>query len=87
MSMDVTIVSYQNESCLACPHPPSSYGGRREQEGSSHFDKNSHFDRTLRYNPFNERFLDRAMKQIQLLNKLGHGTICVFKLVPSEGWI
>ena len=49
--------------------------------------KNSHFDRTLRYNPFNERFLDRAMKQIQLLNKLGHGTICVFKLVPSEGWI
>ena len=31
-------VLHQNESCFACPHPPSSYGGRREQEGSSHFD-------------------------------------------------
>ena len=42
----LTVVSYQNESfssknesCLACPHPPSSYGGRREQEDSSHFDE------------------------------------------------
>ena len=33
-----TVVSYQNiktfhqnESCLSCPHPPSSYEGRREQ--------------------------------------------------------
>ena len=32
-------VFHHNESCLACPHPPSSYGGKREQEGSSHFDK------------------------------------------------
>ena len=32
-------VFHQNECCLACPHPPSSYGGRREQEGSSHFDE------------------------------------------------
>ena len=40
---------HQNESCLACPHPPSSYEGGREQVDSSHFDENSHFDRTLRY--------------------------------------
>ena len=39
----ITVVSYQNESCLPCPHPSSSYEGRREQAGSSHF------DRTLRY--------------------------------------
>jgi len=36
-----TVVSYQNESfsskCLACPHPPSSYEGGRDQVGSSHF--------------------------------------------------
>ena len=32
-------VFHQNESCLACPHPPSSYGGRREQGDSSHFDE------------------------------------------------
>ena len=31
-------VFHQNESCLACPHPPSSYEGWREQAGSSHFD-------------------------------------------------
>ena len=36
-------VFHQNESCLACPHPPSSYGGRREQEGSSHFDEKLSF--------------------------------------------
>ena len=36
-------VFHQNESYLACPHPPSSYEGGREQVGSSHF------DRTLRY--------------------------------------
>ena len=34
-----TVASYQNESCLACPHPPSRYEGGREQVGSSHFDK------------------------------------------------
>ena len=33
------MVSYQNESCLACTHPPPSYEGRGEQEGSSHFDE------------------------------------------------
>ena len=38
-------VFHQNESRLACPHPPLSYEGRREQKGSSHF------DRTLRYIP------------------------------------
>ena len=32
-------VFHQSERCLHCPHPPSSYGGRREQEGSSHFDE------------------------------------------------
>ena len=26
-----TVAFYQNESCLSCLHPPSSYGGRREQ--------------------------------------------------------
>ena len=31
-------VFHQNESCLACRHPPSSYEGGREQVGSSHFD-------------------------------------------------
>ena len=29
-------VFHQNERCLSCPHPPLSYEGRREQEGSSH---------------------------------------------------
>ena len=33
-----TVVSYQNESCLACPHPPLSYEGGREQISNSHFD-------------------------------------------------
>ena len=42
-------VFHQNESCLACPHPPSSYEGGRDQVGSSHFDEKLHFDRTLRY--------------------------------------
>ena len=27
-------VFHQNESCLSCPHPPSSYEGKREQEGT-----------------------------------------------------
>ena len=40
-------VFHQNESCLACPHPSLSYEEGREQVGSSHFDENSHFDRTL----------------------------------------
>ena len=32
-------VFHQNESFLPWPHPPSSYVGRREQVGSSHFDR------------------------------------------------
>ena len=36
-------VSHQNESCLSCPHPPSSYEGGREQVGSSHFDEKLSF--------------------------------------------
>ena len=32
-------VFHQNESCHACPNPPSSYEGGREQVGSSHFDE------------------------------------------------
>ena len=45
-------VFHQNKSCLACPHPPLSYGGKREQEGSSHFDKKTliligHYGTTL----------------------------------------
>ena len=36
-------VFHQNESCLSCPHPPLSYEGRREQEGSPHFDETLSF--------------------------------------------
>ena len=36
-------VFHQNESCLACPHPPSSYEGGREQAGSYHFDEKLSF--------------------------------------------
>ena len=38
-----TAVSYQNDSCLSSPKPPSSYDGRREQEGCSHFDETQSF--------------------------------------------
>jgi len=36
-----TVVSYhyQKESCISCLHHSSTYEGRREQEGSSHFDE------------------------------------------------
>ena len=54
----LTVVSYQsesvhqNESSLACPHSPSSYEGRNDQEGKKAaliLMKNSHFDMTLLY--------------------------------------
>ena len=38
-----TVVSYQNESCLACPNPSLSYEGGREQVGSSLFDEKLSF--------------------------------------------
>ena len=52
---DEYCVSYQSESFSSkwelpfLPHPTSSYEGKREQEGSSKFDKNYNFDWTLRY--------------------------------------
>ena len=44
-------VFHQNESCLACHHPLSSYEGGREKEGSSHFDEKLSFwmDTTIFY--------------------------------------
>ena len=43
-------VFHQNESCISCPHPHSSYERRREQGRQlSFWWKNSRFDRTLRY--------------------------------------
>ena len=36
-------VFHQNESCLARPHPPLSYEGRREKKGSSHIDEKLSF--------------------------------------------
>ena len=54
----LTVVSYQsesvhqNESSLACPHSPSSYEGRNDQEGKKAaliLMKNSYFDMTLWY--------------------------------------
>ena len=43
-------VFHQNEISLTCPHPPMSYGGRKERaKRQLSFLWKTHFDRTLRY--------------------------------------
>ena len=71
-------VFHQNESCLYCLHPPSSYDGRREQGAALILMKNSQFDWTLRYE---EAWV--YCSYLQLTSGLCRGTVPPVAGVPS----
>ena len=75
---------HQNESCLACPHPPSSYEGGREQVRGDAIKsgpgiKSSNFSANIR--PTETYYIPNQWKLIKVFDEL-----CRFKITALIEW-